>query len=210
MTVRQQAGDFVHVVATVDTQAPEGRILYVNPATSATTSDAEVDPEVELVVTNAEGAELARSAVVVRRSSCEPGRSNRTGLVQADLPRQAGMKSIDLMVRGQSVAHYEAGAPAPPPANVALNLAAGPSPHRQLLSLSDLPAVAPTAGVTYSVQVKPDNSEFWNTIAVGKATPNVELDRNQFSGARRAAVRVLRTTGFDEDVMVDTVVDLST
>ena len=73
------------------------------------------------------------------------------------------------------------------------------------MKIDQLAGLQPVAGVTYSVQVRPDNKSTWDTIAVSRPTPEVDVDRNQFAGANRAEVRVLRTTGFDEVIAEDTV-----
>jgi hypothetical protein len=202
-------GDFVHVVATVNTRTEDGTILYVNPSSTTIEGEAAADPNVELLVTGRDGETLRREAVVVRRSSPEDGDSSDLGLIQADIPRQDGMKSVALLVNGKEVSRYEAGAPAPrPPATLGLVGTAGASPNRRRLTLAEAADLAPAEGVTYTVQVKPDTGGPWNTISVGRPTPHVEIDRNQFAGARMAEVRVLRTTGFDEDVVAEDSVDL--
>lgn len=205
-----QTGTFVHVVATVNTKASEGQIRYVNPSTSTIRTDAAPDDAVELLVEDAHGVALHREAVIVRRSSCEGGARGDVGLVQADLPYQAGMKSLALLVNGKEVSRYDAGGPAAPPTPVSLGLEAmaGAAPHRLRLTLDQAAGLQPSAGVTYTVQVKPDTGGSWNTIAVGRPTPTVDIDRNQFAGARKAEVRVLRTTGFDEEVIVQETLDL--
>ena len=54
--------------------------------------------------------------IVVRRSSAEPDRPNDVGLIQVDLPRVAGMKSLSLQLKGQEISRYEAGVASPRPA----------------------------------------------------------------------------------------------
>ena len=205
-----QQGNFVHVVATVNTKSGEGQIRYVNPSTSTIRSDAAAEDGVELVVQDAQGVTLHREAVVVRRSSCEGGERGEVGLIQADLPYQAGMKSLALRVNGKEVSRYDAGEPpaAPASAGLALEAVAGAAPHHRMLTLDEAAALQPTAGVTYSVEVKPDTGDRWNAIAVGRQTPAVAIDRNQFAGAKTAEIRVLRTTGFDEQVIVQERLDL--
>jgi len=121
-----------------------------------------------------------------------------------------GMKSVLLMVNDKVVSRYDAGTPPPVSQAAGLTLAdaAPDAPHRRQLTLRQTAGLQPTAGVTYAVQVKPDTGGHWNTIAVGRPTPNVEIDRNQFAGAKKAEVRVLRTNGFDEEVIVHETVDL--
>lgn len=205
-----EAGNFVHVVATVNTKTGEGQIRYVNPAKSTIRTDATRDANVELVVEDGQGTELHREPVVVRRSSCEGETRGDVGLIQADLPYQAGMKALALMVDGREVSRYVAGDPpaAPAPVTLGLEALAGAAPHHQALTLDQAAGLQPAPGVTYSVQVKPDTGGPWNTVAVGRSTPTVDIDRNQFAGAKKAEVRVLRTTGFDEEVIAQETVNL--
>jgi hypothetical protein len=210
MASELKTGSYVHVVATINMKTGDGKILYVNPATSTIVSEASPEPNVELAVTNREGKQVYRAPVVVRRSSCDHDQPNDVGLIQADLPQTPDMKSVSLLFNGNEASRYEGGQPAPAAgAASGLELAAGASTNRQRLKISDLAGLAPAAGVTYSVQVKPDTGGPWNTIAVGRPTPEVDLDRNQFAGAKNATVRVLRTTGFDEHIIAEDKVDLT-
>lgn len=205
-----EAGHFVHVVATVNTKTGEGQIRYVNPAKVTIQTDAACEASVELVVEDAQGTELHREPVVIRRSSCEGGTRGDIGLIQADLPYRAGMKALALIIDGKEVSRYVAGDPPEVSVPVALSLEglAGAAPHHRTLTLDKAAGLQPAAGVTYSVQVKPDTGGPWNTIAVGQPTPTVNVDRNQFAGAMKAEVRVLRTTGFDEEVIAQETVNL--
>jgi hypothetical protein len=206
-----QTGSFVHVVATINKTSGDGKIMYVNPSASTIASDAVTDKDVELAAYDSNGKEIYREPVVVRRSSNEPNRPNDVGLIQADLPRMPDMKSVRLLLKGQEISRYDGG-PKPPGAaageTFGLALAGSAAANRRPLKIDELAGLQPAAGVTYSVQVKPDNKETWDTIAVSRPTPDVDVDRNQFAGAKRATIRVLRTTGFDEDVIAEDTIDL--
>lgn len=205
-----KTGNFVHVVATVNTKAQEGKILYVNPSTSTVESDAPASDSVQLVVLDDNGRELSREAAVVRKSSCADSHRDDVGLIQADLPRLPGMKSVLLTIGNKEVSRYDAGAATavPQAANLALAGETPGAPNRRRITLAQAAGLKPTAGVTYSIEVKADNGAHWNTIAVGRPVPQVDIDRNQFSGATKADVRVLRTTGFDEEVIAQETVNL--
>ncbi|AMA60174.1 hypothetical protein [Bradyrhizobium sp. CCGE-LA001] len=210
MKTEIKTGSFVHVVATINKTAGDGKIMYVNPSVSTVASDAATDKDVELVAYDTNGKEVYRNPVVVRRSSAEPDRPNEVGLIQADLPRIAGMKSVSLELKGKEISRYEAGpAPAKPAATFGLELAGAAATSRRPLKIDQLAGLEPVAGVTYSVQVRPDNKSAWDTIAVSRPTPEVEVDRNQFAGAKRAEVRVLRTTGFEEEVIAEETVNFN-
>lgn len=202
-------GDFVHVVATVNLDLVEGKILYVNPSKASLETDAPRDPNVELVIKDLDGRSLHREAVVVRQPACEGGSTTSNSLVQADLPKVDGMNSISLVVNHHEVSQFVAGKPLSAPQNLSLGLSkSGPSIHRRQLTLGQAFLLNPSPGVSYSIQVKPDSGGPWNTIAVGRPTPKIEIDRNQFSGARQAEVKVLRTTGFDEEIIAQEIIDL--
>ena len=205
-----KTGSFVHVVATINKTGGDGKIMYVNPSVSTIASDAVADKDVELAAYDSNGTEIYRGPVVVRRSSNEPDRPNDVGLIQADLPRMPDMKSVCLLLKGQEISRYDGG-PKPPGAaakTLGLELGGSATANRRPLKINELGGLQPAAGVTYSVQVKPDNKETWDTIAVSRPTPDVDVDRNQFAGAKRATIRVLRTTGFDEDVIAEDTIDL--
>ncbi|NKJ37362.1 hypothetical protein [Rhizobium sp. SG570] len=203
-------GDFVHVVATVNTKATEGKILYVNPSSTTVESDAAPDQQVKLMVTDGSGEQLYLEPVVVRHSSCEGEGRGDVGMIQADIPVKPGMSSILLLVDGKEVSRYDAGALPETKSAVTMGLgkANADAPHRRALTLAEASQIKAEPGISYSIQVKPDNSNYWNTIAVGRATPAIEIDRNQFAGATKAEVKVLRTTGFSEQVVAEEVVDL--
>jgi hypothetical protein len=206
---------FVNVVATVDLAKDVGHIRYVNPATSGVTSDDPGNPEVELSVEDAGGGQKKRWHPIVRFASSEPGQKPQVGLIQEDIPYEPWMNVLRLYVHGTEVANYQAGAL---PSHTAGMVAGGPGaqslvvepadpdrPHRRKMRLAQ-PAT-PHEGVTYTVQVKPEGSQAWHTLAVGRDKPDIEIDRNQFPGAHNADVRVIRTSGFDEQVVAQQKVD---
>ena len=80
MKTEIKSGSFVHVVATINKTAGDGKIMYVNPSVSTVASDAATDKDVELVAYDDNGKEVYREPVVVRRSSAEPDRPNDVGL----------------------------------------------------------------------------------------------------------------------------------
>jgi hypothetical protein len=212
MSLAVKTGNFVHIVATINMETGEGRILYVNPATSTIASTAARDPNVEILAENANGTVIHRENAVVRRSSYDPKQPHAVGLIQADIPQDPTMTAVTLRFKGKEVSRYQAGEMAPlPPGGVSLS--AGPvlddKPNKRSLTIAELAQLGPAPGVTYTIQVKPDTGGPWHTIAVGRKTPHVELDRNQFAGAKSVTVRVLRTTGFQEEVLAEETLDLS-
>jgi hypothetical protein len=210
MNTKIKTGSFVHVVAIIDLISGEGTIRYVNPANSAVASDAPPEKDVELAIFDRQHRQLFRTPVIVRRSSPEPDRSNAVGLIQAYLPRMPGTNSVALIFKGKEISRYEGGEMPEAKsagARFALALAGDAADRKRSLAINELAGRPPAAGVTYSVQVKPDNGGYWHTIAVGRPTPEIVLDRNQFAGANKATIRVLRTTGFEEEIVAEDTVD---
>jgi hypothetical protein len=56
--------------------------------------------------------------------------------------------------------------------------------------------------ITYNVQVSTDGGNIWQTVAVGRTTPDATIDRSQFQGAAHLLVRVAATNGFQSTVAV--------
>lgn len=219
-----RTGKFVNVVASIDRVRGQGKILYVNPASVTITPDANAAGGMpvaspfaafELSVLDAAGSELLRVRPTVQASRCE-GEVPDTALVDQALPLAAGMKTVVLLHNNAEIDRYEAGAPQPAvlgaaaaaggmaPLNAGLPVPG--KPHKLPLSVAG--AAPAQAGISYTVQVRPQGSSAWQTIAVGRKQASVNLDRNQFSGAGKATVRVLRTNGFEDEVIAEQDVDL--
>jgi hypothetical protein len=208
MTVALKPGAYANVVGWIDLGTGKGEILYVNPATRAIETSAPGHPDVELVVEDEANAEVMRLHPVVRLSSCDGPTQATTGLIQQDVPVKAGMKRVRLLYKGGEVHSFTAGSRTVPAGAVLMGLApVGPAhPHRRDLRATQ--DVAPEPGVTYTIQAKPEGAGAWQTIAVGRQTPAAALDKNQFPGARRVEVRVLRSTGFADSVVTQQTIDV--
>ena len=112
-----------------------------------------------------------------------------------------GMTTVVLLYDGMEKDRFESGFPNPPAAGMGLEFPGAALTHRRTLKATT--TMAPQTGVSYTVQVKLEGTKNWQTIAASIKTPDVQLDRNQFPGAKRARVRVLRSTGFDSEVFVE-------
>jgi hypothetical protein len=220
--LKTESGKFVNLVASIDSEKGEGRILYVNPSTVATRADAlgttlgaapSPFAAFEISIRDSNGQELRRFRPTIQMSACEDGGPPKTGLINEDIPMLAGMKRIVLLHKGAEVSHFEAGEP-----RAGLEIAVGMSPlsidaplpaksNRRTMRASVV--AAPEAGVTYTVQVKPEGVSAWQTIAVGRKTPQAEIDRDQFPGSKAATVRVLRSTGFEDELISEQTIDLN-
>jgi len=219
MEAKLEKRKFVHVVATVDLGSNTAAILYVNPSTVGIVSNDIGNPEVEMSVEDATGAQKQMRHPVVRFASSKPGATPTVGLIQEDIPYEPWMSVVKLFVNGQEAARYVAG-----PATVSHDdglavrgvvpgaspfVVEAPSPARpNRRRLRPSGGMQPREGVTYTVQVKPEGDDAWHTITIGRDTPETEIDRNQFPGASSVRVRVLQTNGFDERALGEQRVDL--
>jgi len=57
-----------------------------------------------------------------------------------------------------------------------------------------------TSNITYNVQVSTDDRQTWQTVAVGRTSPDASIDRTQFEPGDRVTVRVVATDGFTSTV----------
>jgi hypothetical protein len=209
---------FVNIIASIDLRGGGGQILYVNPSAGhevplgeeamGASPRSPQEARYEIVAQDKGGTELARQPAQLQVSSCAPGEQPPSAMVAQDIPLLQGMSRLLLQRDGQTIAEYEAGQSlkaqgAAAPGTRALGV--GPpvpgAPHRRPLELDD--GIEPESGVSYTVQVRPDGSGPWQTIALGQAQPKANIDARQFPGARKAQVRVLRTTGFEDEVIAE-------
>ncbi|RVJ72537.1 hypothetical protein [Sinorhizobium medicae] len=221
MAVLKNKG-LVHVLGSVDLKKGSGDFLYVLPTIAVptisedTTAGRAAPPDdksaFELVVEGADGSELRRlrPRILVPTDEDDP----QSGLIDEIIPNIEGMRRLVLLHNGSMVATFEAGTPPEPDLeraagkpSLSLGMAPPGRPEKRPMSL-DTPVV-PEPGISYTVQVRPEGEDVWQTIAVGRETPKVTLDRNQFPGAVRATVRVLRSTGFEDTIIVEENVSLA-
>lgn len=199
-------GKFVSVVAHADPSNGQGEILYVNPVSRVQEQDAQAkrSDEFELVVFDAAGQELLRLRPVLQMpASAQPGGALRA-LIQENIAFVEGMDSVALLYRGNEVSRFRAGHGKAQMAALGLAPDAAGSGNRLASGLN----ASPEPGVSYTVMVKREGEPHWQAIAVGKNRPDFELDRNQFPGAKKVRVKVLRNTGFEQDVVSEDDVDL--
>lgn len=220
--------EVVKLLASIDLRKKTGQIMYVQPssganapnkhlATAAGPGAAPRSANIDVVAFDALGTEVARVPADLQLSSCKPGEKPATAIVNQDILNVQGMHRLALEWDGRTIASFTAGAsavsvvvPEAPAGGKRRTMSLGPpmpgKPHHQALEVSG--GVEPRTGITYTVQVDPDQSGKWNTIAVGAPTPKVDIDRHQFQGARKLRVRVLRSTGFADAVVAEEDLDL--
>jgi hypothetical protein len=200
-------GKFVTVVARAELNDGQGEILYVNPASRSLEPDPQAtrSDDFELVIYDAKNQVLERVRPVIRVPASVPAAGPVHALIQEDIPLVPGMAAVALSYRGNEVSRYRAGSGGAQTSGLGLGPPAGGAGNRLAASGG---GVAAEPGVSYTVMVKRDDEPHWQSIAVGKSRPDFELDRNQFPGAQKVKVKVLRTTGFEQDVVSEEEVDL--
>lgn len=189
----------LNVVATVDLTAGTAEIVLINPLPAALPQTPR-DPSAQRVTLRMIGVDgvVEDHEVAVQIDSCadEPGQP-RTGLVDAVVDAPAGLAAVELHWDGRSRSRHEI--PSATPRQTQLQLAPRPvgsasagasaSGHRRTISWS-----GHEEGIRYNVQISDDEGATWQTIAVNRADPSVEIDRNQFH-SNQLQVRVLATDG---------------
>lgn len=217
----------IHVVGTLDLAARTGKLLYINPSTAQASAypgnrnagavpPAASSPEdtgFELGVEDNQGHQLLRLKPAILMPSDDS--DGNAALIDVTLPHVEGMARVVLLYDGKPVDIFEAGTPQTAGAAArdlerGLSMGASPPGHPDKRSMSmGEDHRLPEKGVSYTIQVRPTGERIWQTIAVGRSTPDFVIDRNQFPGAEGATVRVLRSTGFEDTVVAEEEVDLT-
>jgi len=147
------------------------------------------------------GRALGSYPAPVKVNSCADPSEDRTGIVDAVIPANPSARQIELLYNGQVVDTFRSSAAAPEISNL----------RREASTESDLSfawddATAAMEGetgasnVTYNVQVSTDDGQTWQTVAVGRTSPDATIDRTQFEPGDRVIVRVVATDGFTNTV----------
>jgi hypothetical protein len=193
MTEGVITGPFAHVVGTFDLVQGTGTIDYVTPVRTATESTDVEDEGIRLVGEDQLKKKLFEKIVNPQRNSCAP--HAQRGTYEEFVPVAADLRRIKLLIKGTVAAEFARGSAASA-GTIAFGAPNPSTPHR--LPLAATTGLAPMAGVTYSVQAKPEGARAWQTVSIGLKTPSTEVDVNQFPGSKSVAVRVLRSDGFSE------------
>jgi hypothetical protein len=213
-------GRFVNVIARIDRVAQTGTILYVNPVGVTLPPSPPLAGGAAsrfygfaLSLQDVAGRELARLPAAVQVSGCGT-EVPATALIQQDVPAEPGLAQFVLLLGERELDRFTAGPAAAdldqgmaPLRPAAIVPGAATKPHRLPLHVEPLPQRA--LGVSYTAQVRVEGTSDWNTIAVGADLPRIDLDRNQFADADTVAVRILRTNGLTDSILVEQDIALS-
>ncbi len=196
LEVNMATGNFINVVATVNLTEGTSEILYVNPVSRGLTPAVGGESNVELRVLRADGGQLQSYPVPVKLNFCADTAEDRAGIVDALIPAHPEARQLELLIAGQVVATFRAGSAVPELSNLRRE-----EVTESAVSLAwDAAAESEGANLTYNVQASTDDGQTWQTVAVGRTSPDVEIDRTQFPPGSRVTVRVIATDGFSNRI----------
>lgn len=201
LEVNMAIGDFISVVAEVNLTEGTGNIRYVNPVSRGLSPAAGGGAGFELRVLDAAGQALGSYPAPVKINSCADPSEDRTGIVDALIPANPAARQIELLYNGQVLDTFRSGGAVPEVSNLRREA----STESALSFAWDDAAASATEGeaasnVTYNVQVSTDEGQTWQTVAVGRTSPDATIDRTQFEPGDRVTVRVVATDGFTSTV----------
>src|SRR5688572_3099087 len=105
MAISISQDSFVNVIAQVDPQSGDGKLLYVNPSSNVVLCDDPVQSDFELVVEAEDGTELVRVAAPILSLSGSPGAGG--GLIQQNVRFVEGARRIRLLFKGEEKDRFE-------------------------------------------------------------------------------------------------------
>lgn len=200
LEVSMASGDFISVVAEVNLTEKTGKILFVNPIARALSPTAGNGPVFQLRLLDAAGQELGSYSSAVKLNTCSDPSEDRTGIVDALIPANSAARQIELLYEGQLLDTFRSGGAAPDVSNLRREESTESSFTFAWDSASTAEDDAALSNVTYNVQVSTDEGQTWQTVAIGRTTPDATIDRTQFEPGERVTVRVIATDGFNSTV----------
>jgi len=188
-----ETSPFINVIASVNLSKKSGKILYVNPVSQGQESHVDEATNASIRMLNAAGELIGEYHVQVKLDSCIAQGEDQTGLVNAFLPYDPRAKGLELLVSGQVADTFGASDLPPTVRNLR------PTRKLQDAVMFEWDGHPQAAGrQTYNVQVSTDMGRTWQTLAVGRASPSVTIDKDQFQGAKSLRIRVIATDGFNQ------------
>jgi hypothetical protein len=188
--------NLVSVVGSVNLTRDTGKIEYVNPLTQGEPSGTVNASQVILRVKGGDGNVLHEYPVAVKPLACLGANQDRLGMVDVAIGVDATARSIELLVAGHVVDTFSASATLP-----GVRALARRAGERGDLSFTWETDAKPGDKHTYAIQVSTDHGQSWQTLAVGHATPEINIDKTQFKGVDQILVRVIATDGFSRSVV---------
>jgi len=196
LEVNMARGNFINVVATINLTRQTGKILYVNPVSRALTPAPPAASDVEIRVLSAGDQELQTLRVPVKLNTCAESSKDQIGIVDAIVPSHPDARQLQLLIGGQVVDTFRAGAATPEVSN----LRRAETSASAMSFAWDAPAEAESTNVRYNIQSSTDDGHTWQTIAVGLTSPELSIDRSQYPPGAYVTVRVIATDGFTSTI----------
>ncbi|MCA1557859.1 MAG: hypothetical protein LC731_04885, partial [Acidobacteria bacterium] len=193
MEVEMASGHFINIVGTVNLTKKTGKILYVNPVTNVLVPS-HGKGRVQVRVNADEDEELELYPVRVKVNTCSDPGKDRTGIIDMVIPFNPKARAVELLIDGEVVDTYRAQSASPESKSLRKTRSA------KTASSSEWDETE-AANVSYNVQVSTDEGQTWQTISVGRTTPDIAIDRDQFSADTSLTVRVIATDGFNSRIV---------
>lgn len=197
LEVNMASGDFINIVGTINLTKKTGKILYVNPVSNVMLQAAGQDHSVQVRVKSADDQVLQQQPAIVKLNPCSDSKKDQTGIIEAVVSWHPEAKVVELLIDGNVVDTYRASGAAE---RSLTNLRASDA-SEEAVSLPMDAAESEAGNLSYNVQVSIDNGQTWETVAVGRSSPDVTIDRNQFEPGTNVTVRVIATDGFNSHIV---------
>lgn len=183
---------WLSILGNLDLDARRGEISAVHPAAGPIEHGETSDIRIRLRGLDSAGAKLFDQPVFPMINSCQP--DAKRGTFEETVRLDSRLTRITLTIDGMQVDDFVPGKKLSP-GQVQFGAPAGFDGHRIGVTSSAEAA----ANVTYTIQVRPEGSNFWQTVGIDLPRPDEgEVDINQFPGAAALDVRILQSDGFSE------------
>lgn len=196
LEVMMDSGDFINVIGIVNLTRETGKIEYVNPVSKVLVPESVDESPVTIREKNSDNEVLREIPAQIKLNSCANPDEDQTAIVDFVTPYNPEIAALELLINGKIVDTFSPGALETP--NISLLSAVSADTSTELAW--DAAADA-DSNIRYNVQVSDDDGASWETVAVGKTTPDLTIDREQFQAAERLQVRVIATNGFRSSIV---------
>lgn len=203
LEVKMESGALISIVGSVDLTQRTGQILYVSPVDRALIAAHESEARAGIRVLADDGRVLGEYPAALMRNTCADDDEHETAVLDTVIPRHADAARVELLLDGRSVDVYQASG-SPPRVEDLRIFTEGDS-----VSVASSPEKAGAAdpAIRYNVQISADEGATWQTVAVGRPTPDVTIHPADVGlNTRTVLVRVSATNGFTtSDSWIETV-----
>jgi hypothetical protein len=213
-----QPNQNISVVGSIDLDEKTGKLRYVQPIQTPPLVPTGDGPRATLVLKDDAGTRLTETEVPLTLESCtDADDHHHIGFLNVIIPSHPQATSLELLYEGSRLDTFAAASPPSQVTNIRKKSPPPPSALESALESSAPPtteltwdsAEAADPGVTYTVQVRRDSSEPWQTVSVGRPTPEVNVDARQFAPRQKLQVKITATNGFRTTDVTESVIELN-